>query len=178
MGHFRGSNRVQVRSRRKSNWNDGPGRDTAQTQQGGTGAALFTFGQQALDGGLTLVRTRGMLTLFISSGDAIASGYSGAFGIGICTAAAFAIGVTAVPTPIAERVAGGVNWIFWEAFSCKVAAANEFGTEASVVRIPVDSKAMRKLDEGDTIYAAIEATEVVNAVMQIHFDSRLLVKLS
>jgi len=44
-------------------------------------------------------------------------------------------------------------------------------------RAVVDTKAMRKLDLGDVIFAVAQVTELGAATMRVFFDSRLLVML-
>jgi hypothetical protein len=116
--------------------------------------------------------------MFLTASDAGPGGFSGAFGIGITTADAFGIGVTAVPTPLTERDWDG--WLFWHAWNLKtVTATIADGVNAvgAFQRIEVDTKAMRKQDENMLIYGCMEGTEVGNAVLNWNFDSRLLVLL-
>ena len=49
---------------------------------------------------------------------------------------------------------------------------------SAATRIEVDSKAMRKIKEGDVIGAVVEATELLTAEMVLGFESRMLVKLA
>ena len=44
-------------------------------------------------------------------------------------------------------------------------------------RIIIDTKAMRKFRENDSLYAAIETVETGVATLKIHFDSRVLALL-
>ena len=48
---------------------------------------------------------------------------------------------------------------------------------AATFRMEIDTKAMRKLHEEDSLYAAFEVTEVGVSTMTVQMDSRLLVKL-
>ncbi len=182
-GSFRGS---PIRTARRSTaWDLGPGGDTT-TQRTTTGAAIMGSGVTALVDGLTLVRTRGEFLAYIQVASAFLNGFSGAFGIGITTAAAFAIGVTAVETPLTDEAWDG--WLYHRYFTCyandtvatSVAAetANMVAPTISSVRIEVDSKAMRKVHDETVLYAAVEATLVGTATMQLFFNSRMLFKLT
>ena len=114
--------------------------------------------------------------MFLDSATSNGDGFQGAFGIGIATSAAVAAGISAVPTPIGEQ--GNENWLFWHVISLHAAEASEasFGTE-TVQDVPVDSKGMRKFDDGMSLYAAIEVVEIGAASVSMFFDSRVLLKL-
>ena len=59
------------------------------------------------------------------------------------------------------------------------AAAEDFQSVVTAGRrIEVDSKAMRKLEEGIVIFGAMDVTEVGASSMQVLFDTRLLLKLA
>ena len=156
--------------RRKSAWEEGPGA-VGQTGVSANTSFILGAGAQAQVDGLTLVRLRGELLFYLSAAGTTLDGFSGAFGIGVVTNAAFAVGASAVPMPITEMEEN--IWLYHQVVQC-------FGTGdySSALRVQVDSKAMRKLNVGDTIYAALELTEVGTAVLQASFDSRVLVKLS
>ena len=173
-GRFRGN--FPARARRITSWEFGPG-GTADTTLTSSSVAILGAGGVATRAGLTVIRTRGAFELTLKSVDATASHMTGAVGIGIATPEAFAIGVTAVATPITESAWDG--WMWWQAFSMKAASTSAtFATGGSAsLRLEVDSKAMRKLDLADTIYAAVEVVEVGAVVMTVAFDSRVLVKL-
>ena len=151
----------------------------------GNQSSILGFGAQVNLDGFTLVRTRGEFVAQLRSASAIANGFSGAFGIGIVTDAAFAVGVTAVPTPVTE--ADSDSWLYHRFFSCIAGAPiagaamqdeDAVNPTGAAVRFEVDSKAMRKTGEKEsTIYAAIEVTELGTAAIDIMFNSRLLFKL-
>ena len=133
-------------------------------------------GAQALQSGLTVVRLRGSLLFSLRTAATVADGYSGAFGIGVVKAAAFAIGVTAILTPITESES---DWLYWMPIqlTATATAPTWAGSGPATARMEVDTRAMRKLELGDTIYAAAEVTEVGAANLDIMFDSRILLKL-
>jgi len=81
-----------------------------------------------------------------------------------------------MPTPLAEQDWDG--WLYWTPLSIHNAVAS--GTEVSrgfSQSVIVDSKAMRKLDEGDVIYATSEVVEVGTATADLFFDCRVLLAL-
>ena len=134
--------------------------------------------------GLTHIRLRGELLLYLATSDALLSGFAGAFGIGIASTAAMTVGVASVPTPIQEEDSD--SWLFHRYFHLKTpgaisaagAALSWSGNGDSVLRLEVDTKAMRKLADLDIgLYCAIEVTEVGTASMVWQFNSRSLVKL-
>ena len=179
----RGFSRPIRSPRRKTEWAAGPGNGAAlQSQYTSTSVklvnGLFLFAED-----VTLVRLRGRLQCWLVSATA-AGGYIGAFGLAKSTTAAAAAGIGSVPTPITEQNWDG--WLYWTAIQVVAAGAIDSGamadTEAvhpitAAVSIEVDSKAMRKFSNLDTLYGAMELTELGTSVMDWAFDSRILVKL-
>ena len=179
----------QSRSRRKTSWGAGPRTlgavGGAQAAISTTSAVLATTGVVLLGDGNTLVRTRGELTAWLTSVNAASTGFSCAFGIGIVRSPAFVAGVGSCPTPMAEE--SSELWLYHRYFmltagaaiGAAVAADNDFVNVVTAgVRFEVDSKAMRKLDEDDTIYACLEVQLTGTAVMNWAFNSRTLFKLA
>ena len=172
--------------RRKTSWSLGP-----KTGANGTGIAVVAsgstmggIGAQAVLDGITVVRIRGELLFTISTASALEDGMFGAFGIGIAFNPAFTAGIGSVPTPISEEFQD--NWFYHRYFTCiangaisaagvSLSAGQQDPTSACI-RVEVDSKAMRKLNIGDTIYAALEVTEVGTVTARWAFNSRMLVK--
>ena len=177
MARSRGFSQVP---RRRKTWEQGPGGQAVQTQISGSTALLLVSGAQAVVDGLTLMRLRGSLTLAVNTVSATLSGFSYAFGIGITTDEAFTTGgVTSVPDPDADSAWDG--WIWWHSGALKaISGTLADGVNASALheRIPVDSKAMRKLRLGDVIFAVIKPLEASTATLNTHFDSRVLVALA
>ena len=164
--------------RRRKGWDVGPGQLASQTSISASGSTILSSVLNLSQDGLTLVRARGELTLSLSAASAAGTGYSGAFGIGLTTVAATAVGVTAVPTPITEQDWDG--WIFWESFSVKSITgtiADGVNASAVILRILIDSKAMRKLTDDSSLYGALEVQEGGTAVLESHFDSCMLFAL-
>ena len=162
--------------RRRTGWEEGPGglasTGISATASGFLGAALIPL----LDG-LTLVRTRGLFNLVLSAAASAGDGYQGAIGIGLTTASAVAAGIASVPTPITEQDWDG--WLFWHVISAHAgdATAGSRNWDQSNQVIPVDSKAMRKFEDGMALFAAFEVTEIGTATASLFFDSRMLFKL-
>lgn len=186
MANFRGSNRgrQQTRPRRSSDWTAGIGSAIAQAAIVATGATLVNAAVAVLADGVTLVRTRGRLLMFLTNATAGADGLVGAFGIGIASTAAVTAGAASVPTPITEQ--GWDGWLYWQAVQLRAAAplagsASEDRDAVSTVSasqiVEIDSKAMRKVNDLETVYAALEVTELGTATLEWSVDTRLLFKL-
>ena len=122
--------------------------------------------------------------MYLGSADVVDSGFFGAFGIGVVTDEAFAAGIGAMPTPITDE--GSDIWLYHRYINI-MASSPLSGAAAldrtavtgntAVLRFEVDSRAMRKLTVEDTIFAAIEVTEIGVCTMQWQFLSRSLFKL-
>jgi len=176
----RGSFRGRVSTRRRVGWDLGPGGTTAQTNFTTSSAQIASAAINALLDGLTLVRTRGMLTCRLLSAAAVGDGFSGAFGIAKATTAAVAAGAASVPTPITEQEWDG--WLYWTPVQLH---ASSVLSDTSVLENmgittfvhEVDSKAMRKLDENESLYASMELVETGTGSLGWFFDSRMLFKL-
>ena len=160
--------------RRLTAWEDGPG-GVGETSFSSSAAAFHGQAVSPTAGPLTIVRIRGELMVMLSSATAIADGYDGAVGIGLATLPAVTAGIASVPTPLTE--ANSDSWLYHRFISLRAPVANEFQSLAIAARIEVDSKAMRKFDTEHAIYFAAEFTEVGIAVLRLHFNSRMLVKL-
>ena len=108
-------------------------------------------------------------------------GWIGAFGICIVSDEAFAVGSTAIPGPVSEADWDG--WFVHQFFSARTmnvraAANNEIQDNWGVFNKEIDSKAMRKFSQGNTMVAMIEATEIGAGSLVFNWDSRILVKLT
>ena len=136
---------------------------------GSTLVALVSFEEA-----LTVIRNRGG---FAHKPQAYSSDltYAGAVGMGIVTAEAFAIGITAIPTPFSDADWGG--WMVWRSF----AQQNELqGTAANVifpaaVVMEIDSKAMRKVTPNEVLVIIAESQ---SGAFALSAGIRTLVKLS
>jgi len=131
------------------------------------------------------MRTRGELLLYLKSAAAASNGFTGAFGIGLTTSQAFAIGVTAMPGPITDIDWDG--WLYHRVFTmfsgdviASVASTDSdiVNANSAVLKLEVDSKAMRKQLEGMTEFCMLETIEAGTGTMQWIFNSRTLLALA
>ena len=101
----------------------------------------------------TVIRTRGVLR-FSSDQEAATESYGGSFGRAVVSDQASAIGVTAVPTPTTDSASD--LWYVYEFAIGRFAfgSAASF-TDVGQVRI-IDSKAMRKVEDGQDLVGVIE----------------------
>jgi len=161
--------------RRKTAWSAGPG-GTGLTSLSGSNTFFLGATLTPSINGLTIVRTRGQFEIILLAATSPGDGFRGAFGIGIATAAAVSAGVTAVPFPITE--VGSNNWLYHRFFGIHASAAGGvLGGATEVLRIEIDSKAMRRFRGEDAVYCAIEVVEIGTATASVFFDSRMLLKL-
>ena len=143
-----------------------------------TSVAIVGPGFEVLVDGITLVRTRGLIQLALTANTAAGDGFQGAFGICKVSADAFAVGVTAVPSPLDDMDWDGWLWysfftlIQGSVFSAQVSAG--FGNKEMVI----DAKAMRKVGLNETFILVGEFVETGTASMLVSADSRALFKLS
>ena len=157
-------------TRRKTSWAVGPG-GTSLLSIAAPQTSVVGSGATSLEDGLTVVRLRGELLLRLQT--PTTDGFTGAFGIALCTAAAFAVGITALQKPISDEDWDG--WLYHQYFAINGEAAGDLDT---VVRTVVDSKAMRKLPQDMVVFSAIQTSiETGTATLQVFFNSRMLVKL-
>ena len=134
--------------------------------------ASFTPGGVGIDKP-TLVRSRGTLSVRPSSVAADLS-YTGAFGMGVVSDQALAIGITAIPGPFDDADWDG--WFVWQSFSGRVEF--EAGIEAVLAReieYDIDSKAMRKVSDNNSIVLVGESQ---TGSVSMSAPIRLLLKLS
>ena len=123
--------------------------------------------------------------MHLVTSDAALSGFSEcAFGICIVSENAFGIGVTAIPSPIADIEWDG--WFVYRTFALvsadAVAAASVSHSGSSPLlwsaRFDIDSKAMRKFKESDVMVGVIEfQSEIGTATVDATLNTRILSKL-
>jgi len=168
------TNRSFRRSRRETQWLEMPVVNT--TLAAASTAALvlvLTTAEKAMRP-FTIVRTR---MFFHVASDQVAAdeSQSCALGIAVVSDQAVAIGVTAVPTPDTDR--GSDLWLVYEEMFSKLVIG---GTADSVGLVgmfqKVDSKAMRKVEEGQDVAVVIETTPSSSGVIAA-IGGRLLIKL-
>ena len=123
-------------------------------------------------GGTTIVRTRGVM-------DMRPQGFSadieviGALGIGLVSDQAFAAGIASIPGPFTDPDWDG--WFMWEAFSYRFELTTDVGRMIIPYLMTLDSKAMRKVGQNQTLVVMVESQAAAFAA-SVHF--RMLVKLS
>jgi len=173
-----GFQRAGGSSRRRTGWEEGPTSDV--TALSAAGGSLWSTGQLFGLDGLTIARIRGEILIWISSAATALDGFqSYAVGIGVVTSPALAIGVTAVPTPLGEP-----EWEGWLWYHSGAALTQPLAAEGAVpgvvaaVRLPIDTKAMRKVGTEEIVYGAFEVgSEVGTAVVQYSARTRMLLML-
>jgi len=145
--------------RRRTGWDIGP---TISTQEvvSADGSVLFSGAQQTLGDGHTICRIRGEILVAMTSFSAADDAFKFAFGIGVTTSEAFAAGVASLKLPLSDQTWEGWMWhSYGHVAASMLSAAGNFGP-ASVWRCPVDTKAMRKLEDNDILYCVGEFDEV------------------
>jgi len=171
--------------RRLNDWFSGPASGTNGSQQELTSSAALLWGTAiSFTIPQTLIRTRGEVLLRLESAASQGEGFFGAIGIAKATTAAVTAGVGSVPTPIAEEDWDG--WL-WHRYFHLLAVSPLDGQAAvdldilnsvtAALRFDFDSKAMRKINELESLYGALEVTEVGTATLTFNANSRQLFKL-
>ena len=165
-------------SRRKTTWSAGP---SGAIEITASGSALFLAGAAAADDGLTLVRTRGELLVYLSSVNVALDGMKVAVGICIVSENAFNVGIMAIPQPLTDIGWDGWLW-YWTGHMEAVGNITEADFQgqlgAMAARIEIDSKAMRKIKRTDVQCAVVEVVESGTVAVQLRLDIRVLDKLS
>ena len=177
MAHVRVS-RLPQRSaapRRKTSWLFGPAGNSGAIST--STSVLFPIALQSAQDGLTIVRIRGEILLYMTSGDGTTTGFEVAVGIGIANEnAVLTVGVTAVPNPLTDAEWDG--WMQYWTGDVRAASTTITNSEGvSAARITIDSKAMRKFRSSDVLFGCIQTVETTSAIMSSHLRSRVLVKL-
>ena len=186
MPRLRSSRFLTKSAPHRSSWEFGPETSGNGAPQGLTASSSQLAGTNvaaAIDG-LTLIRTRGEFMIYLTAATALGDGFHGAFGIGKATQAAVVAGVLSVPNPITEEAWDG--WLYHRYFSCMAPGPIAVATAAqetlqnagniASLRLEVDSKAMRKWDINESMFACIEVIEHGTATAEWLFNSRMLVK--
>ena len=120
----------------------------------------------------TLIRVRGVVGISVPTN---ADGsIRGAFGIAVVGEPASVAGVASLPTPLTE--AASDQWLYWTALNMiwDFQSASGF-TSTAQIRIPVDSKGMRKIVDGEAITLVVE-TAGSSGLAQFAMGLRFLFK--
>ena len=164
------------RQRRRTGWENGP---RGSILPGAVGKTIFPIGQLSLEDGQTVVRIRGELNAFLLV-SAAGNPRIESIGFGICvvTEQAFLAGATAIPGPLSEMFWEGWMWHQLTSFETNPAFVLPSNRGPGSERFTVDSKAMRKFDEGNVLVAVVELADLFNsAAARFILDSRILLKL-
>ena len=138
--------------RRATDWSASLPEVSGTTVAGSTATLLQSF--TPIVGGETLIRTRGLVTIR-SDQFAASENMIGAFGMCIVTDQAASIGITAIPHPATDAAWGG--WFVHFFYSQQMRFGTGVGFDPNaVVQYPIDSKAMRKVDEDETLAVVVE----------------------
>ncbi len=139
--------------RRETLWIDEPLTQTTMTAAGGT---IIYSGSAALLAlrPFTIVRTH--LMLMIASDQSVASeDFQAAYGECVVSDQAQAVGVTAVPTPLTDLASD--LWFAWKSMSGQFQFKSGVGITISSFMGELDSRAMRKVEEGQDTIGVAEA---------------------
>ena len=121
----------------------------------------------------TVVRARGLLMLE-SDQIAAAERLRCAYGVAVVSDQASAIGVTAVPTPTTDD--GSDLWFLYQTIAHSVqVTAGQLAVGPAYHQVEMDSKAMRKVEDGMDIVTVVEQGAAVGAILTNYI--RLLIKL-
>jgi len=122
----------------------------------------------------TVIRTRGRI-LVRSNQDAASENYGGAMGHCVVSDQASAIGITAVPTPVTDS--GSDLWFQYDWAFGFLEFNSAVGSQDQGHLIEIDSKAMRKVEDGQTVNQVVESAANQTDGVNISGFSRLLIKL-
>ncbi len=177
MAHVRTARRGvilrQGRQVRETLWIPLQGSQTT-TTAGTTATLIASFNAAALAlRPFTIVRTKGYLYLRSDQGAASES-FDIAYGIAVVTDQAVAIGVTAIPTPFTDM--DSQNWFVFQQMAGHIEFDSAVGLTNYGTGQEYDSKAMRKVDNGEDVVIVAETSAASNG--NVLFDQfRMLVKL-
>jgi len=158
--------------RRETSWASIVPTDTAVAAATAVTFLGFSAGLLALRP-FTIVRTRGYIHMTTDQ-VAATENQSASMGLAVVSDQALAIGVTAVPTPETDRSS--------DLFFVHESLASRFIFSTAVAYIQggigrvFDSKAMRKVEEGQDVALSVETTGVSSGIIW-HKSGRILVKL-
>ena len=166
------------RSRRSTTWGLGP--NATPIALSGSGSALWTASSSLLlESKVTITRVRGHAFLMMLTAAASGDGFQGAIGMGVFSSEAVAAGAASIPGPQSDSDWDG--WLYHQFFNVHfINATQTSGVNAAVgvVRIDIDSKAMRIQEDSQLLVGVIEQTENGTATAEFWADTRILDKLS
>ncbi len=120
----------------------------------------------------TVVRTRGAFSFKINTNLTADAEIVGAYGCCVVSDQAFAAGAASIPSPFDDASWDG--WFVWRAFAFSFRFDDSTGFLIDSLQQEIDSKAMRKVTENETIVTMIHSLGAGEVAMPI----RTLLKLS
>ena len=176
---FRGRSRTMTAPRKRS-WAVGPRVGATPLTLGTTPNQLWGVTAVPNIDGLTLVRLRGEILIYLLTASAVGDGFSGALGICIASDEAVAAGAASIPDPRMANDGDWNGWLFHQIFDVHAAtttAGDLAQSPAGIFRMTIDNKAMRKIPVGSTIVGVLGATEVGTATGEVWSNTRSLILL-
>ena len=166
----------QARSpRRIVDWGLGPAAVTQNASA--TGKVLWSLGTSPQQN-LTVVRTRGHVTVMLQIAGGVGEGFSGAHGIYMMTEDAFAVGATAALDPQGDS--NSDMWLWHSFFDVRLITAtlaDAVNAPSLYSRIEIDSKAMRKNFDPERVMVGVTGLqESGTCQVEINADTRQLFK--
>ena len=139
-----------------------------------TGTLIFSLNAAALAfTPFTIVRSHFELQLRSDQAAAIEQQSIG-FGIAVVSDEAVAVGVSAIPTPIAN--AASDLWFLHRFLFGDESALTD--RTRSATRASIDSKAMRKVSEGQDVAVVVESSAAVGGGTTLDVAGRMLIKVN
>jgi len=167
--------------RRKTGWNGGPytgsGANFVATSILLTSAGTYMAGNSviATEDGLTIVRVRGELLATIDVNAATDEGIL-AVGLVVASQEASSVGAAAYPDPLSDMDREDWLWHKLIPFVGQFGAAQSATLGTQVTRVEIDSRAMRKLNEGDAV-SMVFGWSGVSTQCKVMASTRILAKL-
>ena len=149
-----------------------------------TASAITTASSSVLFGGFgatelaarpfTIIRARGYISI-ISDQDTVVENQTGVFAMAVVSDQALAIGVSAVPTPITDN-SSDLFFVYEPLANQTRSQSGGVTTSVNPVGREFDSRAMRKVEDGDDIAITIESGLASSGFIFMKMG-RLLIKL-
>ena len=120
----------------------------------------------------TIIRTRGTLAIWPTA-FGVDLDFAGAYGLCIVSNEAFAAGAASVPRPFDDANWGG--WIVWQSFGGHLEFSSGVGVNLEQLRYEINSKAMRKIKDNETVVEVCEsqtgAFQALGIIRQLYLMS-------
>ena len=175
-GNFRARG---LTTRRLTGWDIGPDSSSGTVSiTSGTKTIIGTVVSFLVDG-LTIVRIRGTFSYYIRIAQTVFDGFDNAV-VGMClvTDDARIAGSASVPGPVTDDEWDG--WMFhkWLPAIISPATANIDPSGGGFLHeLEIDTKAMRKVTDNESLIFVFEGTEIGAVTMEVDMNTRILVKL-